>query len=106
MIRAKYSTDGESHSLVMAGHAGYADKGDDIVCSAVSSLIYALLGWLENNPEDLEWSNASVDSGDVHIVCFGGERTSAVFDMTAIGLEQIAMKYPDCLEIEIAGIAG
>lgn len=106
MIQAKYHADGEEHRLILKGHAGYSTNGNDIVCSAVSSLVYALLGWLENNSEDVEWSNTFVESGDVSITCYGGVRTTVAFNMAAIGLEQIAMSYPDCVEIEITGIAG
>lgn len=106
MIRAKYQTDGEQHGLTLVGHADYSDAGRDIVCAAVSSIVYALLGWMENNSEDIAWNDTSVASGDVMIRCEGGARTGAAFDMAAIGLEQIAMKYPDCVEIEITGLAG
>jgi uncharacterized protein YsxB (DUF464 family) len=35
------------------GHAGYADKGYDIICSAVSAISYTAVGYFENkyNPE-------------------------------------------------------
>lgn len=105
MIRAKYHVAGDEHRLTLKGHAGYSTNGNDIVCSAVSSLVYALLGWLENNSEDVEWSNTFVESGDVSITCYGGARTTVAFDMAAIGLEQIAMTYPDCMEIETVGLA-
>ena len=105
MIRVKYRTDGESHGLTMVGHADYAACGEDIVCAGASSIVYALLGWLENNSEDLTLCNADIHSGDVQILCEGGERTAAAFEMMAIGLMQIADAYPSHVEIEIVGLA-
>lgn len=106
MIRARYRTDGTAHTLVITGHAEYGTYGTNIVCAGASSIIYALLGWLENNGDDLEYINADVHSGDVLINCEGGEKTAAAFDMASIGLEQLADEYPDHVHIDIAGIDG
>lgn len=106
MIRAKYRTDGKAHSLLILGHAGYASKGNDIVCAGVSAVVYSLLGYLENHGEDLEYINTSIESGETQISCEGGEKTAAVFELTAIGLAQISQKYPDHVAIDITGFAG
>lgn len=106
MIRVRYETDGREHRLTMEGHANYADRGDDIVCAGASSIVYALLGWLENNGQDQEFNCCEVESGNVRIYCEGGDRTAAAFEMTAIGLMQLADSYPDYVAIETAGIAG
>lgn len=105
MIRVWYRREGDSHSLKMDGHADYAGHGEDIVCSGVSAIVCALLGWLENNSEDLSYCDYEAESGSVHIDCEGGERTAAVFEMTAIGLLQIEDSYKDHLEIETVGLA-
>jgi len=105
MIRVQYRRDGNSHSLVMEGHADYAGHGEDIVCSGVSAIVCSLLGWLENNSEDLSYCDYEANSGNVRIVCEGGERTTAVFEMTAIGLLQIEDSYGDHLDIQTIGLA-
>lgn len=105
MIRAKYRTEGNSHSLSVIGHANYAEHGEDIVCAGASSLVCALLGWLENHCEDIEYSNCEVESGNVQIDVDGGERTAIAFEMTAIGLMQLADSYRDYVEIEVVGLA-
>lgn len=33
--------------ITVSGHAGHAPAGQDIVCAAVSALMYALAGYLE-----------------------------------------------------------
>lgn len=90
----------------MTGHADYAVRGDDIVCAGASAVVFALLGWLQNNSEDLEYIESDVHSGKVRLSCEGGERTAAVFEMTALGLLQLADAYEDHVEIQIAGLAG
>ena len=102
MIRARYDRDGETHTLSVNGHAGYAEKGQDIVCAGVSAIVYALIGWIENNIEIF----ASVDenNGEVVIACEGDEKVEAVFYMAAIGIESIMNTYPDHVDIEIVGI--
>ena len=105
MIRAQYRKDGNIHALTVTGHAEYSSHGDDIVCAGASSIIYALLGWLENNSEDLEYSDADVHSGNVHIECEGGERTAVAFEMMAIGLMQLQDAYASHVEITVVGLA-
>ena len=105
MIRVLYRREDNAHLLMLDGHADYAEHGEDIVCAGVSSVIYALLGWLENNSEDLEYVNADVHAGDVKIACEGGERTAVAFEITAIGLLQLADSYPDHVEINTVGLA-
>ena len=104
MIYAKYDRNGDMHNLFINGHAGYAPKGQDIVCAGVSSLVYALIGWLENNSEYTRLVSIDDSNGEVVIYCEGDEMVSAVFYMTALGIEQIASTYPDHVDIDIVGI--
>lgn len=105
MIQATYRAEGDTHSLAVNGHAGYAEKGADIVCAGVSALVQALIGWIENNPCEVECISVDDNIGEVIICCDGGEEIAAVFYMTAIGLEQIANVYPDYVQINFIGIA-
>ena len=108
MIKATFFKDsqGQYRGFSLLGHAGYASKGNDIVCAGVSAVVYSLLGYLENHGEDLEYINTSIESGETQISCEGGEKTAAVFELTAIGLAQISQKYPDHVAIDITGFAG
>ena len=105
MIRVRYAREGNLHSLTMDGHADYAGHGEDIVCSGVSAIVCALLGWLENNSEDLSYCDCDAHSGSLSIECEGGERTEAAFDMMIIGLLQIEDGYRDHVTIETVGLA-
>lgn len=104
MILARYETDGMRHSLSLRGHAHYDEYGKDIVCASVSAIVYALLGWMENYPDDLEEVSTAVESGEVLIECYGGDFAAVAFSMAAIGLEQVASTYPDHVAIDIVGL--
>lgn len=106
MLHVRYRGDGKYHSLVMVGHAGYDESGKDIVCAGASAIVYALLGWLENNEEELEDVNTNVEPGETWISCEGGEKAAAAFEMACIGLEQIADFYPDHVEYDSAEVVG
>lgn len=105
MIIAKYERDGELHNLSVNGHAGYAVKGQDIVCAGVSAIVYALIGWLENNAECTEFVSIDEGSGEVVIACEGDDKVATVFYMAAIGIENIQTTYPAHVAIDIVGIA-
>ena len=46
-------------ALHVAGHAGYANKGQDIVCAAVSTLVNNLAGALASTPSSSPVTRAS-----------------------------------------------
>lgn len=105
MIKARYKVEGDIHTLVVLGHANYAEYGKDIVCAGVSALVQALIGWIEENSWKTECISLDPKEGEVIISCEGGEDTASVFYMTSIGLEQIANSYPDHVQIDIIGLA-
>ncbi len=105
MINAKYEVEGNTHTLMVLGHANYADYGKDIVCAGVSSLVQALIGYIANNDCKTDFVSVDESGGEVCISCDGGDEIAAVFNMTAIGLEQIAYSYPDHVQIDIIGVA-
>lgn len=105
MITARYTAEGNTHTLTVKGHANYAEYGKDIVCAGASSLVQALMGWLEYNESKLEEVSVDEYRGKHIISATGGDDVAAVFYMTSIGLEQIAQEYPDHIQIDIIGIA-
>ena len=105
MVRAKYTVDDSTHTLVVLGHANYGDYGKDIVCAGVSALVQALIGWIEENSYKAECISIDPKEGEVIISCEGGEDVAAVFHMASLGLEQIADCYPDYVQIDIIGLA-
>ena len=105
MVRAKYTVNENTHTLIVLGHANYGEYGKDIVCAGVSALVQALIGWIEENYWKAECISVDPKEGEVLIACDGGEDVAAVFYMASIGLLQIADSYPDHVQIDIIGIA-
>lgn len=60
MIKIDYSLEEESFKFSSVGHANYADKGSDIVCSAVSSIIIGAFNALEDNDYDYKIGEGNV----------------------------------------------
>ncbi len=95
MTDVYYFRSEEEHELYIYGHAGYDSEGKDIVCSAVSSLGWALIGFLENNANDTSEYAHLTDSGKLAVCACSSPAVDAAYSMAVIGLRQIAKKYPD-----------
>ena len=75
---------------------------DAKVCSAVSSLLYAIAGWLLNEVETdtaVEVESNRIDSGYALIAFSGGERCKAVFDLAVIGFLQLEASYSEHIQV-------
>ena len=105
MVKAKYRVEDNIHTLTVLGHANYAEYGKDIVCAGISSIVQALIGWIEDNYYKVNCISVDPKEGEVIISCEGGSEISAVFQMASIGLRQIADCYPDHMQIDIIGTA-
>ena len=102
MIQVIFSRDKETHeySLSMNGHAGYSDKGNDIVCASASTLAYTLWGYLENciNVTDIDTVERS---GEMEISCTGDKKVvKTAFEMAVIGFLQLEKAYPQCIAVD------
>lgn len=104
MVRAKYTVEDKSHTLLVVGHANYAEYGKDIVCAGVSAIVQALIGWIEENYK-ADCISIDPKEGEVIISCYGGEDLATAFSMASIGLGQLADSYPDYVAIDIIGLA-
>lgn len=74
----------------ITGHAGYAKKGSDIVCAAVSALIDALAAVTDGSVRD---------DGETYVCAFVG--FGEAFDMARIGFARIAAAYPKHVRVEV-----
>lgn len=88
MITVEY--DRTVPSLRVYGHAGYAEKGSDIVCAAVSALSQALAKYVCDNCG----GSAIIDSGELTVIC-EDDRAVPCFDLIADGIKTIARSYPE-----------
>lgn len=90
MIRARFT----GNRLTLLGHAGYAERGRDIVCAAASALVYALIGALEDQDNV---SELVIRPGTVTVAA---RRDDPAFAVVRRGLEQLAGRYPDYVRVE------
>ena len=87
MIRAVFGRD----RVTVMGHAGYAPKGQDIVCAAASALVFSLIGSLRQE-ENL------IRPGYVTAAAKGP--CWEELELVRCGLAQLAAQYPQCVEVE------
>lgn len=78
------------------GHA----EGSPEVCAAVSGLLYALAGYLENGDGMMNIITRRMESGNVSLDFEGGIRAEAVYNMALIGLLQIEKSHPEYIKVE------
>ena len=94
----------DSGRVTYAIHATGHATGSPEVCAAVSALLFALGGWVQNaEPEEVRARTVSLEPGRADL-CFLGDSPEArtAFDLTALGLAQIAQQYPAFLRVEHA----
>ena len=82
----------EPRRMVLEGHAGYSAKGSDIVCAAVSILVYVQVHLLE---ERHALMRAVMRPGYVELEA--GE--TGDLRVLALGLQMLAREYPRCVAV-------
>ena len=110
MIRAVISenADGVIQGFCISGHAGFAKAGSDIICSAVSAIVYTALGYIDEALLELNGSRVSYEETEGYIKWNRQDLTEltrhvsddrfdigvdAVLKAMVIGLEQIRESY-------------
>lgn len=87
MIQVTYNEVGDAMILRAEGHAGYAEKGKDIVCAAVSVLMQTLacsVGTCMGN-----------DGKGFSVVCKKSNNNIAKFELVTDGLVLLQREYPE-----------
>lgn len=107
MIKIRYAKHETEEDLVVQlsakGHAGHGEKGQDIVCAAVSTLMQTLA--YNISADDAQAMLLPVPGGVECLVWtdHGEGELEAKFDLVADGLQLIAEKYPECVSFETDG---
>lgn len=93
MINIMYNS--ELIKLEISGHAGFAEKGKDIVCAAVTALACTLEQCMENAGEGhCEWKE-----GETCFTASGTENLRPCFETVVTGLQLLAEEFPDYVNI-------
>ena len=97
MIQVEYER--EAHRLTAKGHAGSAPCGQDLVCAAVSGLLFALAqsvydmherGFLTEHVVNLEPGEAEISCKSKYNRCL-----KTMFDTICNGFRVLAEEYPE-----------
>lgn len=84
--------------IKISGHAGYAETGKDIVCSAVTALTQTLIRSLEDLARDKIQYEISSGRADIHYRNLS-EEGKLLVDSFFIGICQIADEFPENVRI-------
>ncbi len=88
-------------SFNISGHAGYAEKGQDIVCAAVSSAVQTII----NSITDVFKLKAEVNVGENEISLASSDLTaSKLIESLLIQLKAISEEFPKNIQIKISEV--
>lgn len=111
MITASFKSNAELFevSLNVKGHAGQAEYGKDIVCSAASILAYTFAQVIESLGHRLEGEpTINLEDGNTTIACRCANFKTYVkalnaLNYTEVGYSLLAQSYPQYVEIQPFG---
>ena len=112
MVKAEFFTNKESGSITMklSGHAGQAEKGEDIVCAAASILAYTVaqaLQFMYEQGELQKRPHIRLEEGDTIIVAKPKEDSYAealhTFFVAQVGYHLLAHTYPQYVTLSSFG---
>ncbi len=111
MIPVKIPTqEQETHELqlLVCGHAGYAEKGNDIVCAAESILVQMLAASLTTFEQEMLYDfnvEGVTGSGCACITATptaaGWERARGLFEGVATGFYLLSCNYPKHIQLSV-----
>lgn len=96
MIKILYRKTEDSFKLKITGHAGYAKKGEDVVCAGISTLYFTLGNYLEKNCD--HFSCIENRNGNAELLAYGKEAVAAL-DVILTGFEMMQAEYPENIQV-------
>ena len=101
MTNIDISVTDELIKIDMAGHAGYAEPGSDIVCSAISTLEYIVAAYIENNPSQAYLKRYETGPGYSFMRIIPKQNgIYEVIKAVISGYEAIADSYPENIKLK------
>lgn len=96
MVTVEERSSEEWLELTITGHAGYAEKGKDIVCAGVSAIAGALVSFLS---ETVSKACVKTEEGRCHIVCPRLPQTETAFSVARAGYGLLMKTYPAYVQV-------
>jgi len=85
-------------TIIVTGHANYAEPGKDIVCSAVSTLVQTLVASIEKLTEDKIAYDMQPGEVAIKFWCLS-DPSRALVDAFFVGIEMLANDYPNHVKL-------
>lgn len=113
MIWVQVTLGRDGLTLSAVGHAGYAPRGQDVVCAGVSALLYGFVAYLEGLAPIATAGASSEGGGSPHLEVSEGDgrltvktrglggRDTDGFGVTEAGLRLIAACYPALVTLNV-----
>lgn len=95
MTRARIRKESGYNVVKIDGHAGF-NPGNDIVCAAVSTLMFAYLNTLIE--EGIDYELFSADGS--YMIKSKSDDVEPYLMMLTVGLKMIRQEYPEYVEVE------
>lgn len=92
--------------IVVEGHSGFAENGEDVVCAGVSALVFTLINCVrdEESKGRLKLTRDIVRDGyvcfEIESFDFSKERISGITDACITGLLMLQEHYPQYVKFE------
>ena len=99
MIKVVYEAkDNQYLSLEVSGHAEYDEKGKDLICASVSSIVFGLMNAIDALKEDVEIKQLTnkitiINHSDSNII-------QDYLELTMMQLKTIEESYGDFIKVE------
>ena len=99
MIKVTYQVDNDMYtSLIVKGHANSDEYGKDLVCAAVSSIMFGFMNALDMLDEDVE-SKQLTNSITINNHS-SSEMIQDYFELVMVQLKTIEESYRDFIKVE------
>jgi uncharacterized protein YsxB (DUF464 family) len=106
MTRVYFREYYDRYLLIVEGHADYNKNGDDIVCAAVSVLVYTFLNMLKDEECDgrLKIRREALRDGyfcvEVEPFDFSKDKIKGIVETIVMGLALLNEEYPEFVKLE------
>ena len=85
--------DGEFNKIESRGHAGFAEKGQDIICAAVSALMVNTVNSIDSFTEDIIHVISEEGYLSLEFIVGPSKDSKLLIDSLMLGLSQIQDSY-------------
>jgi uncharacterized protein YsxB (DUF464 family) len=93
----KYHQNDDEFVIDIKGHAGYAKRGQDIVCASVSTLVYFFVNCVMKIDET-SIKHLQLKDGDVEISLNNIKKIIPLLEVFQQSMRDVETQYPRCLK--------